>query len=512
MAIVTPIETPPGARRRLALANPATLEPIGEIEVQNADDVRAAVERARKAQPAWCALSCDDRARVMRRALHVLLERQEEFLDVVLRETGKARSEALMMEIFASADALNYYTKNAARILKPRKQRLRGMMALMKQLRIVYRPLGVVGVISPWNGPFVLSLNPCVQALMAGNAVLLKPSEVTPISGKLVGDLFQDAGLPEGLLQVLLGDGETGAALTTAGVDKISFTGSVATGRKVALACAEQLIPCTLELGGKDAMIVCADVNLDNAAGGAVAGAFLNTGHYCCGTERVYVVDSVAAEFTSKVVERVSKLRQGAEGEFDVGAVFWPHQLTVIEEHMADAVAKGAKVLCGGRRNPDLEGLFYEPTVLADVTHEMRIMTEETFGPILPIMRVRDEEQAIQLANDSQYGLGGNVWTRDKEKGVEIAQRIESGSVCVNDMTMTYGIQEAPFGGRKNSGVGQVNGEVGLRAYCHAVPIIIDRFGGRRAAGMYPYSRKRDDRMRKLLRLQWGTSLGRRLS
>jgi len=512
MAIVTPIETPSGARRRLALASPATLEPIGEIEVQTADDVNAAVELARKEQPAWGALPVDERARVMRRALQVLLDRQDEFIEVIIRETGKTHTEAVMMEIYSGCDCLNYYAKNAAKILKPEKKRLHGIMALMKQVRVVYRPLGVVGVISPWNGPLILSLNPSVQALMAGNAVVLKPSEVTPYSGKVVGDIFREAGLPEGLLQVLLGDGETGAALTAAAVDKISFTGSVATGRKVAVACAERLTPCTLELGGKDAMIVCEDVNLDNAAGGAVAGSFMNTGQYCCGTERVYVVESVADEFTSKVVERVAKLRQGAEGEFDVGAIFWPPQLDVIESHVADAVARGARVLCGGRRNPNLSGLFYEPTVITDVTHDMRIMTEETFGPILAIMRVRDEEHAIELANDSQYGLGANVWTRDKRKGMEIAERLHTGSVCVNDFTMTYGIQEAPFGGRKNSGLGQVNGETGLRGYCHAEPIIVDRFGGRQAANMYPYSRKRDEGKQKFMRLLWGTSLGRRLS
>ena len=219
----------------------------------------------------------------------------------------------------------------------------------------------MVGVITPWNGPFVLSLNPTVQALMAGNAVLLKPSEVTPFSGKLVGDLFEAAGLPEGVLHVLLGDGETGAALTEAGVDKISFTGSVATGRKVAEACARQLIPCTLELGGKDPMIVCADANLDRAVDGAIAGAFANTGQDCWGTERVYVVDEVYDEFTRKVVEKVAELRQGAEGEFDVGAIFWQEQLEVVKRQVEDARHKGARVLAGGRRNPDLRGSSTSP-------------------------------------------------------------------------------------------------------------------------------------------------------
>ncbi|MBW2232209.1 MAG: aldehyde dehydrogenase family protein [Deltaproteobacteria bacterium] len=512
MAIVSPVNTAPGERRRLALQNPATLEPIGEIEVQTIDDATAAVEIARKAQVEWGSLPISERARYLQRTLETLLERQDDIIDTVLRETGKTRTEALQMEVFAVGDSLNYYAKNAARILRPEKRTLHGILRVLKQLRIIYRPLGVVGVISPWNGPFVLSMNPCLQALIAGNAVILKPSEITPFSGLLAAEIFAAAGLPDGLFQVLTGDGETGAALTRAGVDKVSFTGSVETGRKVAVACAEQLIPCTLELGGKDAMIVCEDANLDYAAGGAVAGAFMNTGQYCCGTERVYVVESVAEEFTRKVVDCVSELRQGSDGEFDVGAIFWPRQLEIIEEHMADAVERGAKVLTGGRRNPDLEGLFYEPTVLTDVDHGMKIMRDETFGPILPIMRVSDEEAAIAHANDSRYGLGGNVWTRDTSKGVRIAQRMQSGSVCVNDMTMTYGIQEAPFGGLKQSGIGQVNGETGLRGYCHAEPIIVDRRGGKMSADRYPYSAKTDAGMQKFMKLLWGTGIGRWLS
>jgi len=509
MAIVTPVETSAGQRRRLALSSPATLESLGEIEVATAADVAQAVEVARKAQVDWASQPIAERVRIMRRALMILLERQDEFIDVVISETGKARSEAIQMEIYASCDSLNFYAKNAERFLKTERRRLHGMLAMLKQLHIVYRPLGVVGIISPWNGPFILSMNPSVQALLAGNAVLLKPSEVTPFSGRLAGELFAEAGVPEGVFQVLSGDGETGAALTRAGVDKIAFTGSVATGRRVAVACAEQLIPCTLELGGKDAMIVCPDVNIDYAAGGAVAGAFMNTGHYCCGTERVYVTESVAEEFTRKVVERVSSLRQGSEGEFDVGAIFWPRQLEIIEDHMADARERGAKVHTGGRRNPSLEGLYYEPTVLTDVTHEMKIMREETFGPILPIMVVRDVDEAIAMANDNQYGLGANVWTGDKRKGLEIARCLQAGSVCVNDMTMTYGVQEAPFGGLKDSGVGQVNGMAGLRGYCHAEPIIVDRFGGRQTADRYPYSRKADDGIQKFMKFQWGTALGR---
>jgi acyl-CoA reductase-like NAD-dependent aldehyde dehydrogenase len=512
MAIVTPVQTPQGARRRLCVSCPATLEPIGEIELQTGQDVHAIVAKARRAQSSWGALSFEERGQYMMKALKVLLERQDEFIATIQRETPKPCIDVIQMDIFAACDALHYYAKRTARILKTEKKSLHGMLSLSKQLRIVYQPLGVVGVISPWNGPFVLSIIPTIQALMAGNAVVLKPSSVTPFSGKLVGDLFEAAGLPEGVLTVLMGDGEAGTALIEAGVDKISFTGSVSVGRKVAIACAERFIPCTLELGGNDPMIVCADANPDTAAGGAVAGCFLNTGQYCCGTERVYVVEEVADRFIEKAVERTSKLRQAVDGEFDVGAVFWPQQMEIIEKHVADAVAKGAKVLTGGRRNPNLKGLFYEPTVITNVNHDMLIMREETFGPIMPIMRVRDEEEAIRLANDSQYGLAANVWTKDKKKGLEIAKRIESGSVNVNDFTVTYGVTEAPFGGRKQSGIGRVNGDIGLKGYCHIKPVLTDRFGGKQTAGMYPCSQKKDVGFQKFMRFLWGTPVGRWMS
>jgi acyl-CoA reductase-like NAD-dependent aldehyde dehydrogenase len=335
---------------------------------------------------------------------------------------------------------------------------------------------------------------------------------VTPFSTALVGELFEQAGLPDGVLQVLMGDGRTGAALVEAGVDKISFTGSVATGRKVAEACGRQLIPVTLELGGKDAMIVCADADLDRAAAGALIGSCMNTGQYCCGTERIYAVDAVYEPFVAKVVEGARALRQSDRGEADVGAIFWDRQLDVIESHLRDAVEKGAEVRVGGRRNPSLPGLYFEPTVVTNVTHDMDLMTQETFGPVVAIMRVSDEAEALRLANDSRYGLNGNVWTRDKRKGFALAEQMETGGVCINDMALTYGIPEAPFGGVKDSGVGQVNGEVGLRGYCHAHPMIVDRFGGKKVQGGYPYRAKDLAGMKKFANLLWRTPLGRWLS
>ncbi|MCA9675254.1 MAG: aldehyde dehydrogenase family protein, partial [Myxococcales bacterium] len=407
MAIVVPVDTTDG-RRHLRVASPATQQVTGDISVTSADDVRAAVARARAAQPAWAATSFAERAAIMRRAAEILRTDQARFIDVIRRDTGRSQFESLMMEVFPALDSLTYYAKHAAAILGDRRPGLH--LLRTKKLLVTYRPLGVVGIITPWNGPFILGLNPTVQALMAGNAVLLKPSEVTPFAGALVGELLAEAGLPADVLQIVQGDGATGAALVDGGVDKISFTGSVATGRKVGEACGRNLIPCTLELGGKDAMIVCDDADLERAAGGAVFGAFFNAGQFCCGTERVYVHQAIADAFIQRVVEKTRALRQGTDGEFDVGPMIWPRQLDTIERHMADAVARGATVRCGGRRNVEAGELCYEPTVLTDVTHDMLIMQDETFGPILPIVVVADDDEAIRLANDSRYGLSGTVW------------------------------------------------------------------------------------------------------
>ncbi|MGH0035201.1 MAG: aldehyde dehydrogenase family protein [Myxococcota bacterium] len=499
-----------GRRRRLRVRATTDGALLGEIDVAAESDVRAAVEAARKAQPAWAELGCEGRRRYLERAVRVILERQDEFVDTIVRDTGKPRVDVLGAELLASCDALQYYAKRARRILADRVLPVHLMKT--KKLRVHYRPLGVVGIITPWNFPFLLSMNPTAQALMAGNAVVLKPSEATPFAGALLAEVFHDAGLPEGVFNLVQGDGETGRALVESSVDKIAFTGSVATGRKVAEACGRLLKPCTLELGGKDPMIVCDDADLDRAAAGAVYGAFVNAGQVCVSTERVYVVDSVADAFVDKVLARTAELRQGAEGEFEIGAVIWPPQLDVIERHVADAVEKGASVRAGGQRNPDCDGLFYEPTVLTDVDHDMLVMRDETFGPILPIMRVSDEQEGLRRANDSRYGLNANVWTRNKHKGLELARSMESGCVVVNDCMVTYGVTESPFGGVKDSGIGRVNGELGLKSYCNTQSIVVDRFGGKQEAMWFPYDSGKYKSIRRMMRWIWGTPLGRWLS
>lgn len=507
MAIVEELEASAGGRRRLGLKNPADLQPAGAIDVMTAADVNEAVARARLAQKDWGSLAVRERARYLRRAARILAAKRSEYVDVIRRETGKTELECLFMELFAVCDSLTWYAKHAPRVLRERRRRMH-LLSPMKKLRLLRRPLGVVGIITPWNGPFVLAANPVVQALVAGNAVLLKPSEVAPYSGKLVGDLFAEAGLPEDLLIVLTGDGETGSALVNADVDRICFTGSVATGRKVGETCGRRLIPCTLELGGKDPMIVCADANLERAARGAVFGSCLNAGQICMAVERVYVAEPVYEAFVERVVELVGELRQGGD-DSDIGPIIWPRQLETIERHIADAVDGGATVRVGGKRAPGLAGLYFEPTVITEVNHDMAIMREETFGPIVAVMRVRDEKEAVRLANDSSYGLSSSVWTRDLDNGVEISRRIEAGSACVNDSEVVYGVTEAPFGGLKQSGVGQVNSESGLLGYCHTMPVVIDRFGRDRERMWYPFDAAKQRGMHKAISLLWNTPLGR---
>jgi succinate-semialdehyde dehydrogenase/glutarate-semialdehyde dehydrogenase len=498
-----------GDARRYDIKSPVTLESIGQIESATAADVQAAVERGRKAQREWATRSFDERAKVLWSIVDGIVERQDEIVDLVIKETGKALNEAISMEVLAPCMQISHYAKHGKKYLASKTKRPSGVMRFAKKVTLHYQPLGVVGLITPWNGPVALAANPLAQALMAGNAVVHKPSEVTPFSAVLLQEICEKAGLPKDLYQVVQGDGATGAALIDAGVDKVSFTGSVATGRKVGEACGRNLIPCTLELGGKDAMIVCADADLDRAADGAVRGSFFNTGHYCCGTERVYVPESIYEPFVEKVVALSKPLKQSTSGASDIGAVFWDKQMDIIEDHMKDAREKGAQVLVGGERDRSLSGYYFPATVVTDVDHTMDLMCRETFGPIVAIQKVRDEEEALELANDSAYGLSGNVWTQDLEKGARIGARMVTGSVSVNDIAVTYGIPEAPFGGVKESGVGQVNGEVGIRGYCHVHPVIVDTT--KKAQGGYPYTEESAAGLRKMVRTVFGNKLLRKL-
>ena len=393
MALLQPVDGPRDlhGRRKLEVFNPATLERLGEIEVANEDDVRTAVERARAGQKIWGQMSFQDRGRFLLKAREILLERVDQIVDTICADTGKPRIEAMSGEIVTACDSLTYYARRAKRLLADERKPLH--LLKHKKLVLSYRPIGVVGIITPWNFPFILSLNPVAQALMAGNSVVLKPSEVTPFVGLALGEIFEEAGMPEGVFQVLTGDGSTGAALVEAGCDKICFTGSVRTGRAIGESCGRQLIPCTLELGGKDPMIVCADADIERAARGAVWGAFSNSGQVCMSTERVYVVKPVAEDFVNRVVAMTKELRQGpeSEGEVDVGALTFPPQLEIIERHVADAVSKGRQRVPLTALAPALDGNLW----LGDEDGELMK---------LDIVTLQRQREAIQIPSPQSPG------------------------------------------------------------------------------------------------------------
>lgn len=509
MAIVRSVQRTEVDRRRLALDSPVDRRQIDEFDVDGRTEVQDAVARARAAQPAWAARDIGERMRILRKAIDVIVARRAEIADTVRVETGKPQAEALGVEIVPACDFLNFWTARARRDLRPHRQRLHGYLRPFKTLHIQYQPLGVVGVITPWNAPFVLTLNPVVQALLAGNAVVFKPSEVTPRTGEWVARVLHAAGVPKDVVQVLLGDGETGAALVDSQIDKVCFTGSATTGRKIASACAERFVPCTLELGGKDAMIVCADADLERAAAGAVYLSMFNTGQVCMSVERVYVIDSVADEFIEMVTQKAAAVTYGP-GDTDLGPLFWDKQLDIVTRHIDDAKKRGAKILVGGAPVPGT-GLYLQPTVVVDANHDMQIMTEETFGPVVSIMRVRNEDEAIRLANDCRYGLSGSVFTKDPSKARRIAARLRTGSVVHNDNAVIYGVPEAPFGGRGESGLGQVNGIHALRGYTHAQPVLIDRWQPKRESIWYPYTDKTIHDLDRLIQYGFGNKLLRRL-
>jgi acyl-CoA reductase-like NAD-dependent aldehyde dehydrogenase len=493
----------PGA---IPVDNPATGEVIAHVPDTSAEDLAGIARRGRAAQPGWEARSYDERAAVMYEMRSWFVKNRERVMQTLIDETGKTREDALMAEIFFIADSLGFWAKRAERYLADQRVRSHSFMLLGRKLVIRYRPLGLVGVIGPWNYPLVNSFGDCIAALMAGNSVILKPSEVTPLSSLLMEEGLRASGLPEGVFQVATGRGETGAALVEE-CDYVMFTGSTETGRKVAERAGRLLKPVSLELGGKDPMVVLRDADLDRAANAAVYYAMSNSGQMCQAVERVYVEEPVYDEFVDRVGKLAGTLRQGkpgAAGTVEIGAMIFPPQNDIVERHVKDAVDKGARLLVGGHARDERGGRFYEPTVLADVDHSMEIMTEETFGPTLPIMKVGDADEAIRLANDSRYGLNSSVWTRDVDRGERLARRLKAGNSCVNDCVINYAAQELPFGGTGESGIGVRHGPQGIQKYCGTQSLLVTRFGTKREVHFFPYSARWTRIFERLLVLMYG--------
>jgi acyl-CoA reductase-like NAD-dependent aldehyde dehydrogenase len=462
--------TEPVSVRQVVSRDPATADVLATFACTTDFEVHRAVERARAAQPAWAAVDVRRRAAILRTFQDFLVGRKQEIARLISREAGKPYAEALTSEVLLTLDAARFCADSAYAFLRPERIPHANLLMKVKSGRLAREPHGVIGIISPWNYPLSTPATEALAALVTGNAVVLKPSEFTTLAAQELVKLLHEAGVPTEVLQLLPGDGATGAALLHSSIDKLIFTGSVATGKRVAQAAAARLLPVVLELGGKDPMLVLDDADVDIASSGAVWGAFLNAGQACLSVERCYVHHRIYERFVAACVEKASKLRvgPGLDPETDVGPLINERQLQVVESHVEDARRRGARILTGGVRLPKIGATFYAPAVIVDVDHSMQVMREETFGPVLPIMAFTDDDKAVALANDSEFGLAASVWTRNRRRANALARRLNAGTVMINDAACCFGISEAPHGGVKASGIGRTHGRLGLEEMVRA--------------------------------------------
>lgn len=498
---------------KISSVNPATGELLRQLDCVAEADILAAVERARRAQAAWSDLGVKKRLAILRKFQGKLHARKSEIAAAITREAGKPLVEALVTEVLVVLDATRFLIDHAYALLRDEPLPHGNLATKLKTGRLVREPQGVIGIISPWNYPFSIPATETLAALVAGNAVVLKPSELTPLVALELASLLHAAGVPPDVFQVLVGEGAAGAALVRAPIDKLVFTGSVGTGKRIAAAAAERLLPVVLELGGKDPMLVLEDADIDVASSAAVWGAFVNAGQACLSVERCYVHRSLYADFRELCAEKTKKLRvgNGMDPNTDVGPMIHERQVRMVESHVEDAVRRRAWLLAGGSRLPELGSNFYAPTVLADVTHDMRIMREETFGPVLPIMPFATDNEAVRLANDSEYGLAASIFTRDSTRGERLARRIHAGTVMVNDAISCFGISEAPHGGVKASGIGLTHGRFGLEEMVRLKYVDSDHLPGIKKVWWYGYGESFRHQMEGFLDFQFAGSLVRRL-
>jgi succinate-semialdehyde dehydrogenase/glutarate-semialdehyde dehydrogenase len=482
---------------------PASGELLAELPVTSDDEVRRTVARARKAQGAWTILPVEERAERLLRLRDAIAERAEDLVQVVSRECGKPLHEALVHEVMTLVDLTAWTCRHAPQALAPERTPVHLMKHRASEVR--YVPRGVVGVISPWNFPLVIPMGSVVSALAAGNACVVKPSEVTPLALLEAKKIYDSTGLPEDLFSVVVGYGPTGQALVDAGIDYCVFTGGVETGRRVAAACGQRLIPCTMELGGKAPLVACEDCDLELTARAIVFGGFANSGQACVSVERVYAHERVYPRLVERVGALARQLRQGdpSRGDVDLGAITFPHQIEVARRHVQDALGKGARLVCGGEASPG-GGQNFAPTVLSECNHTMAVMRDEIFGPVVPMMPVASDAEAVRLANDSHLGLNAYVFTTSRDRAHWFAERIEAGSVVVNDVLSNYAMSEAPFGGIKQSGFGRVHGVEGLREMCNRKHVSWDRFASPPPPHWFPYTAKSYSWLRRGMKLVFG--------
>jgi acyl-CoA reductase-like NAD-dependent aldehyde dehydrogenase len=486
--------------------NPATGEVVGEVPTITPDQVQGIVDDVAAVQPAWAQLSASDRAGYIERTAAILLERIDDIAGLLTAEQGKPISESYTMELIPSIDALQWCAKEGPKILRDEKISFPQALFKTKRSKFRYQPIGVVGVIAPWNYPWTIPMQEIAIALLCGNGVVLKPASLTPLLGEEIQRAFEDAGVPQGLVRTVHGGGRIGDALTKSSAGKIFFTGSVPIGYKVGEECAKLMKGCVLELGGKDPMIVLEDAKLDFAAAGAVWGSFANSGQTCAGIERIYAMDSISDRFTADLVKGAKALKVGDPTEVDteIGPMVSEDQYNLVNELVDDALANGAERLCGGPTEVEgFPGKFIEPTVLTGVNHDMRIMKEEIFGPVVTVMSVDSDERALELANDSEFGLGASVWTGDRQRGERIGDQIESGMVWINDHMFTHGACQCAWGGVKDSGLGQSHSKFGFYE-CSEIKLVTYERGLARNFWWHPYDQTLSDAVRSSAKLLYG--------
>jgi acyl-CoA reductase-like NAD-dependent aldehyde dehydrogenase len=481
-----------GARapETITVDNPATGAKVGEVPALDRDGVVQMVERARRAQPGWEALGFEGRAALLRDMRRWVIQNRARIISTLSQENGKPWEDS-QIEVFYVADSLGFWARKARKYLADERVRPHSPFLIGRKLVNRYRPFGVVGVIGPWNYPLINNFGDALPALMAGNSVVLKPATITPLSSLLMEEGMRAVGVPEGVFMVANGGGGTVGGALVDTVDMLHFTGSTEVGKQIMAQAADRLLPLTLELGGNDPMIVLSDANLERAANAAVWGGLQNGGQTCISVERVYVEGEAYEPFVQKVVEKVRALRQGepgGPGSVEIGAVTSPDQLDIIEEHVRDALEKGARVRVGGSRGRGA-GSFFEPTVITEADHSMKAMQEETFGPTIAIQKVSDAEEAIRLANDSNFGLNSSVFAKDPARAESVARRIDAGASVINDALTNYFATEIPIGGVKESGLGARHGAIGIQKYCQRQNLVVTRFGLNREIYYFPYSR-----------------------
>src|SRR5882762_3184487 len=493
--------------------NPATGEALGYFEKTPAAALPRVVARARAAQSTWARVPLRERSERLRNLRDCIMSCRDQLADAVVAESGKPRVEALFADIFVAVDTAAYFAKNGQRMLQSERVPHHSTAAKAKSGKLTWEPLGAIGIISSWNYPLAIPMSQIIPAVAAGNSVICKTSDFTPHCGAMIEKLFVDAGFPKDLVTVVQGGAEVGQALIDADPDKILFTGSVATGRRVAEACAKRLIPTVLELGGKDAMLVLGDADLDIAASAAVWGSFTNCGQVCLSVERLFVEQSVSDEFAAGCVAKTKKLRlgPGSDPTTDVGPMIRPQHVQRMVDLIEDAVSRGARVLCGGHPRVDLGPNFFEPTVITNIDSSVKLFQEETFGPILAIQTVQNSEEAITRANDSPFALSASVWTRDTARGEAIAKRLRAGAVMVNDAISYFAIAEAPHGGCGASGWGRTHGKAGLLEMVQTKYIDVDRLPSREKPWWYRYGAELEHAADAFLQFEYGRGIAARL-